>query len=75
MRGFVNYHFSNKVVGEQIEFDYKLQKGISKTRNAIGILAAYDFPAEVVMEAKRISKLIDSVGGIDNVVYRRTYIK
>lgn len=36
MRGFVNYHFSNKVVGEQIEFDYKLQRVFQKQEMLLG---------------------------------------
>ncbi len=46
-----NYHFKEELKDKGITFDYKLREGPSKTRNALLLLQAYDFPARVVQEA------------------------
>ncbi len=46
-----NYHFQEELKDKAVSFDYKLRPGPSRTRNALRLLQAYDFPAEVVSEA------------------------
>ena len=44
------YHFSEKVGKTGLEFDYKLKKGVSITRNALKILGFLGYPSEIVGE-------------------------
>ncbi len=46
------FHFSEKVEANELTFDHKLKNGKLKTRNAIKILELYDYPKEVISEAK-----------------------
>ena len=52
------YHFTEAVENGAIFFDYKLKKGNLGTRNAIRILELNDYPAELIREAKEISKTL-----------------
>jgi len=47
------YYFCDQMKDKDIEFDYKIQKGVSKTKNAIRLLEYLGFPKEIIMEAKR----------------------
>jgi DNA mismatch repair ATPase MutS len=48
------YYFSEEVDSKiGLKFDYKLKKGISKTRNAIKLLEYLGYPKEIVDEAYR----------------------
>lgn len=53
------YHFSEEVDSENgLKFDYKLKKGISKTRNAIRLLEYVGYPKRIVENSyKRIEKI------------------
>jgi DNA mismatch repair ATPase MutS len=53
------YHFSEEVDSENgLKFDYKLKKGISKTRNAIKLLEYVGYPKRIVENSyKRIEKI------------------
>lgn len=53
------YHFSEDVDSENgLKFDYKLKKGISKTRNAIKLLEYVGYPKEIVENSyKRIERM------------------
>lgn len=33
-----NYHFTDKIIDNQIEFDYKFKLGVSKSTNAIALM-------------------------------------
>lgn len=52
------YHFCEQVNGEQLDFDYRLKRGVLKTRNAIKILEMNGYPLSVVEDARRVSKTI-----------------
>ncbi|HZJ58208.1 MAG TPA: hypothetical protein VFD89_08230, partial [Clostridia bacterium] len=41
------YHFSEKVGQTGLEFDFKLKKGVSTTRNALKILGHLGYPSEI----------------------------
>lgn len=53
------YYFSEDVDSENgLKFDYKLKKGISKTRNAIKLLEYVGYPKEIIQNAfKRVEKM------------------
>lgn len=53
------YYFSEEVDSKNgLKFDYKLKKGISKTRNAIKLLEFVGYPKEIIDNAyKRIKKM------------------
>ncbi|WP_439130925.1 MutS-related protein [Polaribacter sp.] len=48
------YHFSEHINNNELIFDHKLKSGKLKTRNAIKILEIYNYPKEVVKNAKQI---------------------
>lgn len=50
------YHFAEKIENDQFQFDHKLKSGPLKTSNAIRILELYNYPAEIITEARTISK-------------------
>jgi len=49
------YHFTETIEKEQLIFDYKLKTGKLTTRNAIRILELNGYPAEIIMEARKLS--------------------
>jgi DNA mismatch repair ATPase MutS len=53
------YHFSEEVDNKNgLKFDYKLKKGISKTRNAIRLLEYVGYPKEIIDNSyKRIERM------------------
>lgn len=53
------YHFSEDVDNKNgLKFDYKLKKGISKTRNAIKLLEYIGYPKEIIKKSyKRIERM------------------
>ena len=46
------YHFTEAIDNGELKFDHKLKSGPLKTRNAIRILELFNYPAEIVEEAK-----------------------
>ncbi len=50
------YHFAESIEDGQLSFGYTLKKGPSKKSNAIKILELYNFPTEIIEEAKAISQ-------------------
>ncbi len=50
------YHFSESINDNELIFDHKLKYGKLKTRNAIKILEIYNYPKEVIKNAKLIEK-------------------
>ncbi len=50
------YHFSEKIENNELFFDHKLKKGKLKTRNAIKILELYNYPKEIIADARKIEK-------------------
>jgi DNA mismatch repair ATPase MutS len=52
-----NYHFSEKIIGNEIAFDYHLKDGPSRTTNAIKLLEYMGFDKRIVDEANELSNL------------------
>ena len=46
------YHFSEQIENNELLFDHKIKKGKLKTRNAIKILDIYNYPKEIIENAK-----------------------
>ncbi|MTI71592.1 MAG: hypothetical protein FH751_15200 [Firmicutes bacterium] len=50
------YYFTENVTKESLEFDYKIRKGVTSTRNAIKILEFIKYPEDIITKInKRIS--------------------
>ena len=47
------YHFSEQIEGDALIFDYKLKNGKLKTRNAIKILELFNYPDEIITDARK----------------------
>ncbi|EKY28915.1 MutS domain V protein [Clostridium celatum DSM 1785] len=45
------FYFSEKVDSKGLNFDYKLKKGVSKTRNAIKLLDHIGYPKEIIKKS------------------------
>jgi hypothetical protein len=52
-----NYHFSEQIIGNAIDFDYLLKDGPSRTTNAIRLLEYMGFDKRIVDEATELLKL------------------
>jgi len=52
---FDNYHFSESITDDGIEFDYKLKAGPSTTRNAIKLLDFMNFDKDIVKHAEKMA--------------------
>jgi DNA mismatch repair ATPase MutS len=50
------YHFSEHIEQEELQFDHLLKKGKLQTRNAIRILELYDYPSEIIFDARTTEK-------------------
>ena len=56
LEGYDLFHFSETVEREELFFDHKLKNGKLKTRNAIKILELYNYPKEIIEEAKETER-------------------
>ncbi|WP_316843576.1 MutS-related protein [Pedobacter psychrodurus] len=54
------YHFTETITNDELIFDHKLKEGPLKTKNAIRILEMSNYPKEIIAEALRISKDLNS---------------
>lgn len=54
---FELFHFSEQIENNELLFDHKLKKGKLKTRNAIKILEMYNYPTEIIKDAKTTEKI------------------
>ncbi|MEG1070079.1 MAG: hypothetical protein RSE27_07725 [Ruthenibacterium sp.] len=52
---YENYHFCEQMTPDGIVFDYKLKNDVSTTRNAIRLLAYYDFPQDIIVKARQLT--------------------
>jgi hypothetical protein len=52
------HHFSEQIKNEELIFDHKIKEGKLKTRNAIKILEIYNYPSEIITDAKTIEKTL-----------------
>lgn len=50
---FMNYHFQEEIVNDEILFDYKLYPGRAQTRNAIKLLGIMGYDKEIVQNAEK----------------------
>lgn len=48
------FHFSEQIENNELFFDHKIKTGKLKTRNAIKILEIYNYPSEIIKDAKEI---------------------
>ena len=48
---YAAHHFREKIVGDTLNFDYRIHDGPSSTRNAIALLEVMGYPAELVADA------------------------
>ncbi len=54
---FELYHFSEQIINnDELFFDHKLKKGKLSTRNAIKILELYNYPKEIIKDARKTEK-------------------
>jgi DNA mismatch repair ATPase MutS len=60
---FDSKHFTERVEGQEIVFDYTLRDGACPTRNALRILEIAGFSSEVVGEARRVARLLSGERG------------
>lgn len=54
------YHFTEVIDNGELRFDHRLKAGPLKTRNAIRILELFNYPVEIVEEAKEVSRRLDN---------------
>lgn len=50
---YSNYHFRERVEGNQVLFDYKLYKGRAVSRNAIKLLKLLDYSEDIINDAEK----------------------
>lgn len=55
-----NYHFREMITGDGMVFDYKINDGISNTRNAIKLLRYMDFENSIVENAENLAGKINN---------------
>lgn len=61
------YNFTEQVVNDQMEFDFIIRQGIARTRNAIRILKAKQFPVSLTAEADAVfNNLVSKQTEINN---------
>jgi hypothetical protein len=53
---FELYHFSEQIENNELTFDHKLKEGKLRTRNAIKILELYNYPVEIIEDARTTEK-------------------
>lgn len=54
---FELYHFSEHIENSELTFDHKLKEGKLKSRNAIKILELYNYPSEIIKDARITEKI------------------
>lgn len=55
-----NYHFKEIIRNDSIDFDYKIKKGPTTTKNAIKLLEVFDYPEQLVSKANDLSSYYES---------------
>lgn len=50
------FHFTEQILEDNLFFDHKLKEGKLKTRNAIRILELYDYPPEIIVDAREVEQ-------------------
>ena len=54
-QGIANRHLRETVENGVMRFDYSLREGAATSRNAVQVLEAHDYPANIVEEARRFA--------------------
>ena len=57
---YLSNHFSEQITSAGMLFDYKLKAGPSQSKNAIKLLAFFDYPEAVVNNANELAQTIDA---------------
>ncbi len=57
-----NYHFTETVTDKGIVFNYKIQTGPTRTRNAIRLLDFMGFDEHIITQAQQLAENFDSTG-------------
>lgn len=58
---YSNYHFQEKIINKNIEFDYKLYKGRAVSRNAIKLLEIMGYSEKIIEDAmKQANSFLDN---------------
>lgn len=57
--GYQYYYFTENVTKDSLEFDYKIHKGITTTRNAIKILEFIKYPDELISKINERIEIIE----------------
>ncbi len=58
---FEFYHFREIVTENSLDFDYKIKKGATSTRNAIALLKLTGYPESLVQNAYKLSEKLEAV--------------
>lgn len=57
-----NYHFSGKVAGDDVKFDYRIEEGPTRERNAIALMAAAGYDRELAERAEKSAEHFEETG-------------
>ena len=55
-KDYKNYHFQEKILDNDVKFDYKLYEGEAKSRNAIKLLKMIGYEDEIVDKASSMAE-------------------
>jgi hypothetical protein len=61
---YENVHFSENITQDDVTFTYVLEKGPTKSRNAIALLKKNGFPASVIAESEKLCGELDKRSSI-----------
>jgi len=57
-----NFHFAETVTDEGVVFNYKIQTGPTRTRNAIRLLDFMGFDERIITKAEQMAENFDETG-------------
>jgi DNA mismatch repair ATPase MutS len=64
---YQNFHFQEKICNDGLSFDYKIQPGISTSRNAIALLKYVGYPDSIVENA------YNRINTMENAANKKTW--
>ena len=64
---YENYHFEEEIRGKEVVFNYLLQKGRAKTRNAIKLLEVLGYDKTIVEDARAAAEEFEHTGVWKNI--------
>lgn len=65
---YVCAHFSERMQEGKMVFDYRLQQGVTATRNAIDLLEVFDYEQSLVQAARKRLKIFEATGVWETIV-------